>query len=82
MSLSDKARLMKHLHFDSMKRNPAINCEDDVPLGVLDPREGGFVRKGKSGGWCEYFDHSMKDQFEKWMVQKGKGLEKEFKWLY
>ncbi|KAK3876750.1 hypothetical protein Pcinc_018486 [Petrolisthes cinctipes] len=81
VSEEQMVKLQEHLHIDSMKKNPATNAEYLGDLGVLDKREGGFIRKGGSGGWRKYFDDKMVEKFEKWMVEKGKGLEKEFKWL-
>lgn len=74
-------KLSSHLHIDSMKNNQAVNCSNDAAIGLLDVKEGGFIRKGKSGGWRDYFDTEMTERFAKWTKEKGCGLEKEFNWI-
>lgn len=46
MSQEETNKLANHLHFDSMKNNPAVNAVADASTGLLDLKEGGFVRKG------------------------------------
>lgn len=81
VSQEETNKLANHLHFDSMKNNPAVNAVADASTGLLDLKEGGFVRKGKSGGWKSYFDDDMKEKFHTWMLEKGGNLAKEFKWM-
>lgn len=81
VSQEEANKLANHLHFDSMKNNPAVNAVADASTGLLDLKEGGFVRKGKSGGWKSYFDDDMKEKFHTWMLEKGGNLAKEFKWM-
>ncbi|KAK7072736.1 Sulfotransferase, partial [Halocaridina rubra] len=72
--------LTAHLHIDSMKNNPAVNAVAEAENGLLDLREGGFVRQGKLGGWREYFDDEMSSRFDRWIRDKGQGLDEKFNW--
>lgn len=40
-----------------------------------------LLLSGGTGGWRKYLDDKMVEKMEKWMTEKGKGLEKEFKWM-
>ncbi|CAK1545181.1 unnamed protein product [Leptosia nina] len=62
------AQLCEHLKVDSFKKNPSINNVQFKELGLMKPNEE-FVRKGKSGGWRDYFDEEMTAQAEKWMEE-------------
>ncbi|XP_068220087.1 luciferin sulfotransferase-like [Palaemon carinicauda] len=77
----DIEKLSSHLHIDTMKNNMAVNCLHEAEFGLLDTKEGGFIRQGKSGGWRSYFDAEMIEKFDKWTKEKGQGLEKEFNWV-
>lgn len=48
VSEEQMVQLERHLHIDSMKKNPSINCESNAAIGLLDLREGGFVRRGEA----------------------------------
>uniref|UniRef100_A0A2A4KBH0 Sulfotransferase domain-containing protein n=1 Tax=Heliothis virescens TaxID=7102 RepID=A0A2A4KBH0_HELVI len=60
------AHLCDHLSFDNFKQNDSVNFEELREYGVLSPDEK-FIRKGKAGGWHEYFDDEMTQQAEKWI---------------
>ncbi|RVE44425.1 hypothetical protein evm_010902 [Chilo suppressalis] len=60
------SRLCDHLAFDNFKKNKSVNFE--VFRGMdLTSKEGTFMRKGKAGGWREYFDEEMLQQAQRWM---------------
>ncbi|OWR53535.1 retinol dehydratase [Danaus plexippus plexippus] len=58
--------LREHLKFDNFKKNKSVNYQDMQDKGIF-MKDGGFVRKGKVGGWREYFDEEMTVQAEKWI---------------
>ncbi|KAF2362860.1 Sulfotransferase domain [Trinorchestia longiramus] len=74
-------KLVQHLHIDSMKKNPAINPDDDAIVTPC-PRDGGFVRKGVAGGWRGRLSEDMQAKVKKWMDEKAGGLDKHFGWTW
>ncbi|XP_047512985.1 sulfotransferase 1C4-like [Pieris napi] len=62
------ARLCDHLSFDNFKKNPSVNYDLMKELGFMyADRE--FIRKGKSGGWRDYFDEEMTAEADKWIEE-------------
>ncbi|XP_053625703.1 sulfotransferase 1 family member D1-like [Plodia interpunctella] len=59
-------RLCRHLHIDNFRKNKSVNAEDLQDLGLANKTEH-FIRKGKSGGWRDYFDEEMTRQAERWI---------------
>lgn len=62
------ATLCQHLSFDSFRNNKSVNYDVMRELGILISTEQGFIRKGKAGGWRDYFDEEMTEQAEKWIA--------------
>ncbi|KOB66852.1 Retinol dehydratase [Operophtera brumata] len=60
-------RLSDHLSFANFRNNKSVNYEDMREIGFLDANET-FMRKGKSGGWREYFDEEMTSQADRWIA--------------
>lgn len=60
-------RLCDHLSIDSFKQNKSVNYDVMKELGILQSVEG-FIRKGKAGGWRDYFDEEMTQQAEEWIA--------------
>ncbi|CAB3228648.1 unnamed protein product [Arctia plantaginis] len=67
LSQEESDRLCEHLSFEIFKNNKSINYEELRELGLLAPDQS-FVRKGKSGGWRDYFDEEMTQQAEQWIA--------------
>ncbi|CAB3255260.1 unnamed protein product, partial [Arctia plantaginis] len=67
LSQEESDRLCEHLSFENFKNNKSINYEELRELGLLAPDQS-FVRKGKSGGWRDYFDEEMTQQAEQWIA--------------
>ncbi|KAJ8722512.1 hypothetical protein PYW07_003692 [Mythimna separata] len=59
-------RLCDHLSFESFKNNKSVNYEHLRELGILEKSES-MIRKGKTGGWRDYFDDEMAQQAEQWI---------------
>ncbi|XP_068629941.1 sulfotransferase 1B1-like [Battus philenor] len=60
--------LCSHLSFENFKNNQSVNIDEVRRLGLLAENEK-FVRKGKSGGWKEYFDEDMARKAELWIAK-------------
>ncbi|XP_022125266.2 sulfotransferase 1C4 [Pieris rapae] len=61
--------LCEHLSFNNFKDNSAVN---EMLLGKIDflnKGEAPFIRKGKVGGWREYFDDEMMQQADRWLLE-------------
>ncbi|KAL4714529.1 hypothetical protein ACJJTC_006575 [Scirpophaga incertulas] len=58
--------LCEHLSFDNFKKNNSVNGHilRNFNITTLDHI---LVRKGKAGGWTEYFDEEMTQQASRWM---------------
>ncbi|KAI5632732.1 sulfotransferase domain-containing protein [Phthorimaea operculella] len=64
------AGLCDHLSFDNFKKNKSVNFDPgNDRLGLFVKGEEPFIRKGKSGGWRDYFDEEMTQQADAWMQQ-------------
>ncbi|CAD0196950.1 unnamed protein product [Chrysodeixis includens] len=61
------ARLSDHLDIKNFKKNKSVNNEELKDSALFDPKES-FIRKGKSGGWRDYFDEEMTQQAERWIA--------------
>ncbi|XP_013146116.1 PREDICTED: sulfotransferase family cytosolic 1B member 1-like [Papilio polytes] len=58
--------LCSHLSIENFKNNPSINQDELKTLGMLSEKES-FIRKGKSGGWRDYFDEDMTREAQLWI---------------
>eukprot|EP00094_Tigriopus_californicus_P011304 TCALIF_10911-PA protein Name:"Similar to SULT1E1 Estrogen sulfotransferase (Homo sapiens)" AED:0.09 eAED:0.09 QI:179/0.5/0.6/1/1/1/5/82/273 len=84
VSEEDVSALEKHLSFDSMKKNKAVNKADFVErcnkaFGVdSDPQ--GFMRKGQTGNWRLHFTPELEEKFIDWEQKWLK--DSDFKFVY
>ncbi|CAH4037220.1 unnamed protein product [Pieris brassicae] len=62
------ATLCEHLHVNNFKKNPSLNIEIFKELGLTKP-DLEFIRRGKAGGWRDYFDEEMIARTDKWMEE-------------
>ncbi|XP_052757403.1 luciferin sulfotransferase-like isoform X2 [Galleria mellonella] len=62
-------RLCDHLHFDNFRKNMSVNMDIFKHIGLIN-KDDHFIRKGKAGGWRDYFDEEMTQQAERWMKEK------------
>jgi len=62
--------LTKHLHFDSVSKNTAINFLESKPHSK-EPCK--FIRKGKTGDWKNHFSPELNARIDEWIK---KSLEK------
>ncbi|XP_039746649.1 luciferin sulfotransferase-like [Pararge aegeria] len=60
--------LARHLDFDTFKKNKSVNMEDLKKTGIYSS-DGAFIRKGKAGGWRNYFDEEMSAQADEWIAK-------------
>ncbi|CAB3228641.1 unnamed protein product [Arctia plantaginis] len=61
-------RLCDHLSIDNFRNNKSVNYDAMKELRILQTGEQGFIRKGKAGGWGDYFDEEMMEQAERWIT--------------
>ncbi|XP_075969860.1 luciferin sulfotransferase-like [Anticarsia gemmatalis] len=61
-------RLCEHLSIDSFRKNKSVNYDVMDELGLLVKGEQPYIRKGKVGGWRDYFDEEMTQQAEQWIA--------------
>ncbi|CAG4988469.1 unnamed protein product [Parnassius apollo] len=69
------ADLCSHLHFENFKNNPSVNMDELKELDLYRPN---FIRKGKAGGWREYFDDEMTQEAERWIMDNLKDTDLRF----
>ncbi|XP_022120502.2 sulfotransferase 1C4 [Pieris rapae] len=62
------AILCDHLDIKNFKYNTSVNNDSMKEVGLLNPKDE-FIRKGKTGGWRDYFDDEMIAQADKWMKE-------------
>ncbi|XP_013180690.1 PREDICTED: sulfotransferase family cytosolic 1B member 1-like isoform X1 [Papilio xuthus] len=60
------AELCTHLKFENFKKNPSVGIDNLKEYGMMAPK-GEFIRKGKSGGWRDYFDEEMTREAQLWI---------------
>ncbi|XP_013145972.1 PREDICTED: estrogen sulfotransferase-like [Papilio polytes] len=60
-------KLCEHLSIDNFKNNKSVNYDVMKELGILISDGQSFIRKGKAGGWRDYFDEEMALEADKWM---------------
>ncbi|CAH2086176.1 unnamed protein product [Euphydryas editha] len=61
--------LCEHLSIENFKVNKSVNYDVMRELGILQPGAATFIRKGKAGGWRDYFDDEMAAEADKWIGQ-------------
>ncbi|VVD02247.1 unnamed protein product [Leptidea sinapis] len=71
------AHLCEHLSIDSFKNNKSVNYDVMKELGIMIGNRG-FIRKGKAGGWRDYFDEEMTFQAERWLADNLKDTDLRF----
>ncbi|CAK1545183.1 unnamed protein product [Leptosia nina] len=59
-------RLCDHLSIESFKNNNSVNYDVMKELGIMVGKKE-FIRKGKAGGWRDYFDEEMTAQADQWI---------------
>ncbi|KAJ0180699.1 hypothetical protein K1T71_004103 [Dendrolimus kikuchii] len=71
------SELCEHLRIENFKKNKSVNFETLKSLNILSPEES-FIRKGKAGGWKDYFDEEMTKQAEEWIENNLKDTDLRF----
>lgn len=70
-------KLLIHLSFSNMKKNPAVNHETVVEAKKkhnLSSKDGHFMRRGIVGDWKEAMDSILYERFEKWEIKNLNGI--------
>ncbi|XP_045445705.1 sulfotransferase 1B1-like [Melitaea cinxia] len=63
------ADLCEHLSIENFKVNKSVNYDVMRELGILKAGAATFIRKGKAGGWRDYFDEEMTAEADKWIAK-------------
>lgn len=79
ITIDQKIKLENHLKFENFKNNKSVNVEGMRNLGFFKVNEQHFVRKGKSGGWKEYFNEEERKELVKWVEDNQKIVGIKFK---
>ncbi|XP_004930400.2 sulfotransferase 1C4 isoform X1 [Bombyx mori] len=66
-TMDEIIKLCEHLSIMNFKNNKSVNFNVMAELGVTITGEQSFIRKGKAGGWRDYFDEEMTKEAESWM---------------
>lgn len=67
-------KLKNHLDFENFRNNTSVNGYTLSNLGFFKETEEGFVRKGKSGNWRDYFSSEKAKEAEQWMRANEKDI--------
>ncbi|CAH2073442.1 unnamed protein product, partial [Iphiclides podalirius] len=62
-------KLCEHLSIENFKNNKSVNYDVMKELGILISDGQSFIRKGKTGGWRDYFDEEMTQQADRWIAE-------------
>lgn len=72
--------LEEHLSIVKFKENKSVNWDHLVQLGAVKDKK--FIRKGKVGGWKEFFDEKQEKEFDQVVEEKLKGMDFRFPNVY
>lgn len=73
-------KLLEHLNFKNMQKNPAVNLEQLQLLNTDNSINKRFIRRGEIGDWKNYFTPELSEKFDRVIDEKfnGTGLEFEY----
>lgn len=74
VTASERATLLQHLSFESMKANPYVNLDEITDMLTKihgQQRKTHFMRKGKSGSWKEELSAASVQKLDEWIQAKG-----------
>lgn len=64
----DVDKLIQHLDIEKFRKNKSVNNDHFTDLGIASKnKEHQFIRKGKVGGWKEYFTPALNADADKWI---------------
>jgi hypothetical protein len=76
LSEDEVSSLTKHLSFEEMKKNPAVNLENVLNRAQkIHGRayDSTFIRKGKVGSWKDELPESLVEEFDRWIKENSIG---------
>lgn len=68
---SDIEKMLTHLNFKSMQKNPAVNLSTIVASNNTE--NGKFIRRGEVGDWKNYFTPELSSRFDRFIEEKTRG---------
>ncbi|XP_055548843.1 luciferin sulfotransferase [Wyeomyia smithii] len=66
LSDADVASLTEHLSVESFKKNPSLNGQELIKVGILNPSAQGFIRKGQVNASGEELTDEIRERLRKW----------------
>lgn len=68
INAEDKASLLQHLSFESMRVNKSVNFEDDIRKIEQEKGEDGlsFMRLGQAGAWKKVLSPELAKLYDEW----------------
>lgn len=72
-------KLEEHLKFENFKNNKSVGFDHWKEVGAVHKTADSFVRKGKSGGWRDYFSEEEAKAAKKWVEQNEEAIGIKFK---
>lgn len=76
MTTDETTTLVKHLSFESMKVNPAVNNDDQLIFFqklTNSDEKGEFMRNGNTDQWVKYMSPELVERFDDWTRENLKG---------
>lgn len=77
-SVAELDQLESYLQFDKFKNNKSVNFDLMEKMGIVLKHEQPFVRKGKTGGWKNYFDGDIEAEANEWIEENLKETDLRF----
>ncbi|RZB39880.1 Sulfotransfer 1 domain containing protein, partial [Asbolus verrucosus] len=74
----DLNTLENHLKIENFRKNKAVNNDHLKVIGVMKNSDDGFIRKGKVGGWRDYFKGNLNVEADKWIEENLRNTDLEF----
>ena len=63
------------MRFENFEKNESVNMEDIKKDGIAmrSDSEEKFIRKGKTGGWKNYFGVELNSEIDAWIAKNTQG---------
>ncbi|RZB41349.1 Sulfotransfer 1 domain containing protein, partial [Asbolus verrucosus] len=71
--------LENHLKIDNFRKNKSVNNDHLKVLGLMKNLNNSFIRKGKVGGWRDYFSDNLNVEADIWIEENLKDTDLELK---
>lgn len=79
MTIEQLEKLEEHLKIDNFKTNKSVNNEFLRELKFIHEKGEDYIRRGKSGGWRDYFTEDQAKEVQMWVAKKEEDIGIKFK---